>query len=151
MINPDTPEQRISFLPNVPVPELLDTAILVQWIDAVANEEGKRIARAAYTLVDDNTLLEMNQEYLDHHTLTDILTFPYEYEPIRTDIIISVDRTRDNAESHNTSPQDELNRVIIHGILHMCGWTDQSEQDRAAMRQKEQECLALLAEMVTKI
>ena len=82
----------------------------------------------------------MNVEHLDHDTLTDIITFPYNNDPIEGDIFISIDRVKDNAQDFKTTFENELHRVMIHGILHLCGYKDKTEEEEAFMRQKEDEC-----------
>jgi probable rRNA maturation factor len=123
--------------------ELPDTEGVIAWINRVAESELKRIGAVSYIFCSDDYLVEMNVEYLDHDTLTDIITFPYSTAPIEGDIFISIDRVRDNAKDFNVPFEQELRRVIIHGILHLCGYGDKSEADAAIMRQKEDAALAL--------
>jgi len=86
----------------------------------------------------------MNVEYLDHDTLTDIITFPYEaYPRVSGDMFISTERVADNAKDLNTLPENELHRVIIHGILHLCGQGDKTEEQAKEMRRLEEWALAL--------
>jgi len=120
-----------------------DTSRLKGWIRQVVKEEDHQIERIAYFFISDQELLQMNKEFLDHDELTDILTFPYSYDPIASDIYISYDRVADNAKSHNCTAAEEMRRVIIHGVLHMCGWTDKTDADNRTMRQREDECLLL--------
>jgi probable rRNA maturation factor len=85
-------------------------------------------------------LLEINQQYLDHDTLTDIISFDYSVgKELHGDIFISIDRVRENAVEFNVSFEDELNRVMVHGVLHYCGFKDKTEEDEKAMRIKEDE------------
>ena len=137
----------ISVHTELAVPELPDTDRLVAWITEVINREGRQLERVVINLVDDNDLHTLNGKYLQHDTLTDILTFPYSYHPVNTELIISIDRTRDNARALGVTPAEELSRVIIHGILHMCGWDDTTEELREKMRRKEEECLQLLKQI----
>ncbi len=94
---------------------------------------------------DDSFLLEMNIKYLNHDTLTDIITFDYnEGSAISGDIFISIERVRENAGIFSKSFAEELHRVIIHGVLHLCGYKDKSRKDQVVMRMKEETYLANL-------
>jgi probable rRNA maturation factor len=123
--------------------ELPDTGGVIAWINRVAESELKRIGAVSYIFCSDDYLVKMNVEYLDHDTLTDIITFPYSTAPIEGDIFISIDRVRDNAKDFNVPFEQELRRVIIHGVLHLCGYGDKTDADAAIMRQKEDAALAL--------
>ncbi len=120
-----------------------DHSHLREWIRKVVQKENHQIERIAYFFVSDDDLLKMNKEFLDHDDLTDILTFPYAYDPIAADIYISYDRVADNARIHDCKVEEEMRRVIIHGVLHMCGWTDKTESDNQAMRHREDTCLSI--------
>lgn len=110
------------------------------WIENVIESEGKDLGELSYIFCDDEYLLEINQQYLDHDTLTDIISFDYtEGNVVSGDIFISVGRVQDNANDFNVSFEDELKRVIIHGVLHYCGYKDKSESDELLMRSKEEE------------
>ncbi len=91
----------------------------------------------------DDYLLEINRKYLKHDYYTDIITFPYRQhpEPLEADIYISIDRVKENATNLGVSFQDELLRVIIHGVLHLLGYKDKSPEDLARMREMEEQCL----------
>lgn len=136
-------DSEIIFETNKEVEGLDDHSRLKVWIRDVVRKENNRIERIAYFFISDDELLKMNKEFLDHDELTDILTFPYAYDPIATDIYISYDRVADNAVRHDCTAAEEMRRVIIHGVLHMCGWTDKTPEDNAAMHQREDECLTL--------
>jgi probable rRNA maturation factor len=124
--------------------QLLKKRPLSNWIKKTVEIEGKTLSEVTYIFCSDNYLHKMNVEHLDHDTLTDIITFPYNSNPIEGDIFISIDRVKDNAEDFKTSFDNELHRVMIHGILHLCGYKDKTEEDEKRMRQKEDECLARL-------
>ncbi|MES2812350.1 MAG: rRNA maturation RNase YbeY [Bacteroidota bacterium] len=110
------------------------------WIENVIFSEGKSLGELSYIFCDDEYLLEINQQYLDHDTLTDIISFDYtEGDIISGDIFISVERVQDNANDLNIPFEEELKRVLIHGVLHYCGYKDKSESDEALMRSKEDE------------
>jgi probable rRNA maturation factor len=123
--------------------ELPDAEAVIGWINRVAEGEDKRIGAVSYIFCSDTYLIELNQEYLKHDTLTDIITFPYSKSPIEGDIFISVDRVRDNAQDFGTPFEQELRRVIIHGVLHLCGYGDKTKAEAAKMRQKEDAALAI--------
>lgn len=114
------------------------------WIIDVATNESKDVGDISYVFCDDDYLLKINQEYLDHDYYTDIITFDYsEGDIISGDIFISIDRVKDNAKSFQVSFIDELHRVIIHGILHLCGYMDKSEIEAQTMRNMEDNSLNL--------
>ncbi len=119
---------------------------LSQWISNTILEEGFNEGEINYIFCDDAYLLGLNIEFLDHDTLTDIISFDYTLgQLISGDIYISVERVRDNAKDFEVSFENELSRVMIHGILHYCGFQDKSESEEAEMRLKENYYMALLA------
>jgi probable rRNA maturation factor len=110
------------------------------WIESVVASEGKSLGEISYIFCNDEYLLEINQQYLDHDTLTDIISFDYtENDIISGDIFISIERVQDNANDLRVSFEEELKRVIIHGVLHYCGYKDKSESEEVLMRAKEDE------------
>lgn len=117
-----------------------------RWIEKVAEDEQCRLAADInFIFCSDNYLHQLNIDYLEHDTLTDIITFPYNQPPlISGDIFISIDRVKENARLYNVPFAQELHRVIIHGILHLCGYRDKTTDEQAAMRTKENEALQLL-------
>jgi probable rRNA maturation factor len=125
--------------------ELPDSEAVIAWIHRVAASEDKRIGAVSYIFCSDDYLIELNKEYLNHDTLTDIITFPYSKTPIEGDIFISIDRVKDNAKDFGVAFEQELKRVIIHGVLHLCGYGDKTKAQAAVMRQKEDTALALYA------
>lgn len=115
------------------------------WIKAVAAAHGRRVGEIGYMFVDDGKILEVNNEYLGHDYYTDIITFDYdEGDVINGDIVISVDTVRSNALQFGKSFDDELHRVIIHGILHLCGIDDKGPGEREVMEAEENRALAML-------
>ena len=108
------------------------------WLQAVAKEENKKIIELNYIFCSDEYLLEINKKYLNHHTLTDIITFDQSETPtkIEGDIYISFERVLENGKVHN-SEKTELYRVIVHGLLHLLGYTDKKEEEQKIMRAKE--------------
>lgn len=132
--------QSISF-------RLKEKTKLKAWIKAVAEHEQHRLGDINYIFCSDEELLEINIAHLNHNTYTDIITFDYtEGNRISSDIFISVDRVEENAGKFKVSFDEELHRVMIHGILHLCGYKDKSKADALLMRKKENESLQLLAD-----
>ncbi len=119
-------------------------SIFQQWIEKIIASENKELGEISYIFCDDAYLHQINVEYLDHDTLTDIITFDYtEGNVLSSDIFISVERVADNANDFEVSFETELLRVMAHGILHLCGYKDKTEADSQLMRQKEEEKMQL--------
>lgn len=115
-----------------------------KWISDIIKAQNKKVGDISYLFCDDAYLIEVNRTYLDHDTYTDIITFDYvEDDLISGDIMISVERVKENAQLFNTSFDQELHRVIIHGILHLLGQGDKTDKQAAQMRKKEEAALAL--------
>lgn len=114
------------------------------WIKAVAASYGKKVGEVGYLFVDDEKILEVNNEYLGHDYYTDIITFDYdEGNVVNGDLVISLDTVRTNAELFKKEYDEELHRVIIHGILHLCGLNDKGPGEREQMEAAENAALAL--------
>jgi rRNA maturation RNase YbeY len=110
------------------------------WISRIIESEGFDEGEINYIFCDDEYLHKINVEYLDHDTLTDIISFDYTVgNLIQGDIFVSIERVKDNASDFNVSFEDELKRVLSHGVLHYCGYKDKSPKDEALMRSKEEE------------
>ncbi len=123
---------------------LEDEAQYVSWIENVIVSEGKSLEEISYIFCDDEYLLNINIEYLDHDTYTDIITFDYSVGKIlQGDIYISTERVRENSETFGVNFDEELRRVLIHGVLHLSGYKDKSEEEAAIMRSKEEEKMKL--------
>ena len=117
---------------------------LTHWIIAVIQDRHAIVGPINYIFCGDDYLHRMNVEYLDHDTLTDIITFPYsEFPEISGDLFISTQRVADNASEHSTSYLAELHRVMIHGVLHLCGQGDKTEKEATEMRRLENWALGL--------
>lgn len=115
-----------------------------RWIKQVAETYGKKVGEIAYIFVDDAKILEVNQQYLQHDYYTDIITFDYsEGNTISGDLFISLDTVRTNAEGLKCTYEDELHRVIIHGILHLCGINDKGPGEREIMEAAENKALSM--------
>ena len=114
------------------------------WIKAVAASYGRKVGEIGYLIVDDEKILEVNREYLGHDYYTDVITFDYdEDETVSGDIVISLDTVRSNAQLFGKTYEEELYRVIIHGILHLCGINDKGPGEREIMEAAENKALAM--------
>ncbi|MCG8332656.1 MAG: rRNA maturation RNase YbeY [Chitinophagales bacterium] len=121
----------------------------IDWIQYIIKKEKKELLQLTYIFCSDSYLHQINVEYLNHDTLTDIITFPYTEPPlIEGDIFISIDRVKENAVKYGVSFEDELHRVIIHGVLHLCGYPDKTEEEAKVMRKKEEEALEIWDEII---
>ncbi|MEK8178989.1 rRNA maturation RNase YbeY [Flavobacterium buctense] len=115
-------------------------SVYADWLSKVISSEIKNEGEINYIFCDDDYLLEINQQYLNHDTLTDIISFDYSIgNELHGDIFISVERVRENAQDFKVSFEDELKRVMVHGVLHYCGYKDKSDADEQIMRDKEEE------------
>ena len=109
-----------------------------KWLKMVAESEIKRIGDISIIFCSDNYILDVNMKYLQHDYFTDVITFDYcEGDKLSGDLFISVDTVRENAKLYNTDFNDELNRVMVHGILHLIGYDDHSQKDKQLIRKKE--------------
>ena len=129
--------QSISF-------KLKDKTKLKLWIKAIVDTEKHVLGNLNYIFCSDDELLEINIKHLNHNTFTDIITFDYtEDKKISSDIFISIDRVVENSKKFDTSFENELHRVMIHGVLHLCGYKDKTKPDAELMRKKENWALNL--------
>lgn len=120
--------------------KISDEAKYEKWVSDIIESEGFSEGEISYVFCDDDYLLKLNKDYLDHDTLTDIITFNYNMgKQINSDIYISTQRLADNAKDFLVSFEDELRRVMSHGILHLCGLNDKTPQEEETMREKENE------------
>lgn len=119
---------------------------IAKWFDSVCKQEGCKLAQISIILCSDDYLLSMNQEHLDHDYYTDIITFDLSDAPeeIEGELYISTDRVKENADDLSLPFEIELHRVLIHGILHLIGYSDKSSADQKIMRGKEDAYLSLL-------
>jgi probable rRNA maturation factor len=121
-------------------------ALTRTWLERVAKKEHKKITALNYVFCSDEYLLSMNKTHLQHDTYTDIITFGYSAKgspEITGDIFISIDRVKENAKTYQTTFQKERQRVMAHGLLHLCGYKDKSSSEKKTMREKEELALAL--------
>ena len=120
--------------------ELKDVSGFENWIKRVIASEEKKTGEISFIFCDDDYLLEINRKYLDHDTFTDIISFDTSVGNILNgDIFISTQRVRENAGEYNVAFEEELQRVVIHGVLHLCGYKDKSKDEEQLMRRKEEE------------
>jgi rRNA maturation RNase YbeY len=122
--------------------------IVKSWIKQIIDNHQKKTGDINIILCSDEELLKMNQEVLDHDTYTDIITFNYNHANIVSgDLFISIERIQENASKFAVSTEEELRRVMIHGVLHLIGFNDKKDNERLEMRRKENESLSLLEKM----
>lgn len=150
MLQPDIPSEEeasiqffaedVDFVPG-------NTPNLIYWIERSITEEGKQLESISYIFCSDAYLHEINVSYLQHDTYTDIITFPYHSNPIEGDIFISIDRVKENAITYGVGFEDELHRVMIHGVMHLCGYKDKTSAEKKQMSAKENEYLAKLKDL----
>ena len=111
-----------------------------EWISSIIDSEGHSEGEINYIFCDDDYLLNLNNDFLNHDTLTDIITFNYNMgKQVNSDIYISTERVRDNAQDFDVSFETELRRVMCHGVLHLCGFNDKTDEEQALMTDKENE------------
>ena len=123
----------------------INQAQVRQWVEQVARTHGRRVGQINYIFVNDERILEVNLEFLQHDYFTDIITFDYdEADIISGDLYISLDTVRTNAALVGATYAQELHRVIIHGVLHLCGINDKGPGEREIMEAHENQALALL-------
>jgi rRNA maturation RNase YbeY len=128
--------------------EQLEAEKIKRWVTEVVARRGKRVGNINYLFCDDEYLLGVNRQYLNHDTYTDIITFDYVAGGlISGDIMISVDRVGENAVKYGATFEQELHRVIIHGVLHLLGQGDKSDSEATEMRRQEEEALSLWNDM----
>ena len=141
----------ISFVYETPF-RLEGAAQTKKWIGACLTSMGYAAKQLSFAFMSDDALLRINKDFLKHDYYTDVITFDYSVEKeLSCDIAISVDRVQDNAQQQQIDFAQELRRVMIHGVLHCCGYKDKSPQQIKEMREKENECLAMFhAELKTQ-
>lgn len=131
-------------------PTSIDQAI-GHWLKQVISNERKKVGNINYILCDDDYLLKINQDYLQHDYYTDIITFDYvKGSTINGDIFVSLSRISDNASTLSKSYDEEFRRVLVHGVLHLCGYKDKTEQEASEMRNKEDKYLNLWLILTSK-
>lgn len=132
----------ITFVYDTPF-DLDNITPIKNWIGSCLESEGYRPKQISVAFMDDEALLRINKSFLEHDDYTDVITFDYsDGKALSCDIAISIERVRDNAAQQHTSFEEELRRVVIHGLLHCMGYGDKTEEQKSVMRQKENQCLA---------
>ena len=123
---------------------LANKEIFTRWLISVANDEGYLIDTLVFLFVDDKEILEMNQKFLKHDYYTDVITFgDLEDKKISGDIAISIERVLDNSKTYGVEFEDELKRVMVHGLLHIMGYNDKASDDKSVMSQKENKAIKM--------
>lgn len=123
---------------GVKIPSFISKKSLKEYLKSLASTEDKQLKDLSVVFTDDDYLLEVNKQYLNHDYYTDVITFDYSTDNhISGDIMISLPRVKENAESLKVSYEEELYRVVFHGLLHLCGYKDKSASDEQLMRSKE--------------
>ncbi len=122
----------------------LDISIAESWFSKIAEAENHELGELNFIFCSDEHLLNINRQYLDHDFYTDIITFDYAEEQVSGDIYISLDRVKENASTFGESYERELRRVMAHGLLHLMGYKDKSDEEAKEMREKEEAALSLL-------
>ncbi|WP_294140085.1 rRNA maturation RNase YbeY [uncultured Sanguibacteroides sp.] len=127
------------------LPPFLLAEKIKKWLDLVASDYSCCIGTISFIFCDDSYILNVNQKYLNHDYYTDVITFDYrENDILSGDVFISLDTVRSNASEFNTTFENELNRVIVHSVLHLIGFKDKTDEDAKLMRKNEDHCLELL-------
>ncbi len=133
----ELPETAVSFYMEDVTFELPDEQKLEEWLRSIAAQEGKPLGELNFIFCSDEHLRGINVTYLDHDYYTDVITFPYTDDAVHGDIFISVDRVRDNATTLGISFENELLRVMAHGVLHLAGYDDKSPEKKVLMSARE--------------
>lgn len=130
---------NIRFHNKLPITELKNRKRLKEFIPKLCKAERKKVDEISFIFCSDADLLKINRQYLQHNTLTDIISFDYSDQPgiIKGEVYISVDRVKENAKSFGTPVEEEIHRVIFHGLLHFCGYKDKLKEESRLMRARE--------------
>lgn len=127
------------------LPSFLLTEKVKKWLDLVASDYSCRIGTISFVFCDDSYILDVNRKYLNHDYYTDVITFDYrENDILSGDVFISLDTVQSNALEFSTTFENELNRVMVHSVLHLIGFKDKTDEDAKLMRNNEDHCLGLL-------
>ena len=140
---------RTEFIFNYLHPEFneIDESLVSSWLAEIFSDTKHAALRIEYIFCSDDYLLEINNTYLGHDYYTDIITFPLADDPIEATIFVSIDRVKENAESFSENFDDELYRVLAHGVLHLVGYADKTSTQQKQMRQLENQYLSRLKEL----
>ena len=140
----DPGEPKVLFFFHEIADRIDDTDQYVDWLVKVAKLEGKQIHQLQIIFTSDKELLEMNRSFLEHDYYTDIITFPLNDDPLIAEIYISLERVKDNAATLKVSKKREVMRVMVHGVLHLCGYGDSQPGEKKEMREKENYYLSMM-------
>lgn len=130
--------------------DLPHESLITSWLKAAISSKNKNLSLINFIFCSDLYLHDLNVKYLNHDTFTDVITFSYSDAGLEGDIFISIDRVRENAEELGVSFENELCRVMIHGVLHLLGYNDKTQEDKEKMTSNENELLAILNEMLSE-
>jgi len=123
-----------------------DKPHITSWIEGVINKESRLLEKLVFNFCSDESLLKINKEFLNHDTLTDVITFDYSSsKAVSGEVFISVDRVRENAKEFHQDFNNEIKRVMLHGVLHLCGYNDKTAKDKALMSDMENRHLAFFS------
>jgi len=135
---------------GVRIPSFISKKSLKEYLKSLASTEDKQLKDLSVVFTDDDYLLEVNKQYLNHDYYTDVITFDYSVDNhVSGDIMISLPRVKENAESLKVSYEEELYRVVFHGLLHLCGYKDKTPSDEQLMRSKENKYLGMFVSRET--
>jgi rRNA maturation RNase YbeY len=135
---------------GVKIPSFISKKSLKEYLKSLASTEDKQLKDLSVVFTDDDYLLEVNKQYLNHDYYTDVITFDYSVDNhVSGDIMISLPRVKENAESLKVSYEEELYRVVFHGLLHLCGYKDKTPSDEQLMRSKENKYLGMFVSRET--
>ena len=134
---------------NIELPKFFDKKIITEWLDVIADYYNKELGEIEFIFCDDDEILKINVEYLNHDYFTDVITFDYCVDNILNgEIFISLDTVLSNSQKYNTDFKEEFYRIICHSILHLIGFKDKTELDSGVMTENENNCLNLLKKMI---
>ena len=141
----------IQFVNNFPGFRFFNKTIITNWLAKIAKAEGKTISNVQYIFCSDAEILDINKSFLKHNYYTDIITFDYsQNNDLEAEIYISIETVRSNAVLFHVKPAEELNRVIVHGLLHLIGYDDKTKPKAEEMKTQENLCLEQLNKMIIK-
>lgn len=135
-------DSKISFFVEDVDFSLDNSQDIISWLISICAQENKSVENIEYIFCSDSYLLEINKTHLNHDYFTDIITFPLSDNPIEATVFVSIERVFENAKTYDQSFKDELHRVLAHGVLHLIGFNDKSEEEQIFMRNKENQVLA---------
>lgn len=143
--------QVIHFVNNFKGFKFFHKPIIIQWLSAIAKTHKKSVANIQYTFCSDNDILEINKAHLNHNYYTDIITFDYsQNNDLEAEIFVSIETVRSNAALFHVKPNDELYRVLVHGMLHLLGYNDKTKPESEEMRKQEDKHLKVLHDLLNK-